>query len=275
MAAATSIFQVRCKFCLGCPDQNGLVGVPALGLDRHFKGAFFRAVLSGGGVANEERIGNTPLTFIENESRRLQRQLPTLFDATAEAQEDRDDLPKIFNGLNANAASLRALFNALSPLSGANRGKPHDFPVGHVISDIRLVFRSRIETMGLRFEVDPNVEAFIAHGYEADLATALANLVDNSLHWLGHHQVASPRIALTAAEGETGKAAILFEDNGPGVSPEFEDQLFDVGFSTRTNGTGLGLSIAREAMFRSNGDLTLVPTDKGAKFKLTVTLAER
>lgn len=119
------------------------------------------------------------------------------------------------------------------------------------------------------------MNAYIAHGYEADLTTALTNLVDNSLHWLGHRQVASPRIVVTAAPGPVGKALILFEDNGPGVSSEFEDQLFDVGFSTRTNGTGLGLSIAREAMFRSNGDLTLVPTAKGAKFKLTIASADR
>lgn len=218
--------------------------------------------------------GNTPLTFIENESRRLRGQLPTLFDDTTEAQEDREDLPKIFNGLSANAASLRALFNALSPLSGANRGKPQDFPVGRVISNIRLFFRSRIETMGLAFKVDPEVEAYIAHGYEADLTTALTNLVDNSLHWLAHRQVAYPQIGLTAAPDASGKATIFFEDNGPGVSPEFEDQLFDVGFSTRTNGTGLGLSIAREAMFRSNGDLSFVPSDKGAKFKLTITTTE-
>lgn len=219
--------------------------------------------------------GNTPLTFIENESHRLRGRLSTLFDDTTEAQEDRDDLPKIFNGLGANAASLRALFNALSPLSGAKRGKPQDFPVSRVIGNIRLVFRSRIENMGLILEVDPAVEAYIAHGYEADLSTALTNLVDNSLHWLGYRQVELPRITVTAAQGAAGKAAILFEDNGPGVSPEFEDQLFDVGFSTRTNGTGLGLSIAREAMFRSNGDLTLVPTDKGAKFLLTFTSADQ
>lgn len=144
-----------------------------------------------------------------------------------------------------------------------------------MIGNIRLVFRSRIENMGLILEVDPAVEAYIAHGYEADLSTALTNLVDNSLHWLGYRQVELPRITVTAAQGAAGKAAILFEDNGPGVSPEFEDQLFDVGFSTRTNGTGLGLSIAREAMFRSNGDLTLVPTDKGAKFLLTFTSADQ
>ncbi|WP_157515106.1 sensor histidine kinase [Luteimonas abyssi] len=219
--------------------------------------------------------GNTPLTFIENESARLRRQLPTLFDDSKESQEDRDDLPKIYNGLNANAASLRTLFNALSPLSGANRGKPQDFPISRVVSNIKLFFRSRMDTMGLIFEVDPEVEACIAHGYEADLTTALTNLVDNSLHWLGHRQVAAPRIVLSPAPSVTGKLAFVFEDNGPGVSPEFEDQLFDVGFSTRTNGTGLGLSIAREAMFRSNGDLTLVPADKGAKFQLIIARADR
>lgn len=219
--------------------------------------------------------GNTPLSFIENESARLQRRQPTLFDDTKEAAEDRADLPRIFNGLRASSASLRSLFNALSPLSGAKRGKPQDYAVDRVIDRIQLFFRSRIVTMSVKFDVDPTVRAMIAHGYEADLMTALTNLVDNALHWLAHRQIASPHIRITGAKDEPGKGTIFVEDNGPGVSEEFVDQLFDVGFSTRTNGTGLGLSIAREAMFRSNGDLVLVPSEEGARFKLTITTADQ
>ncbi|MEF3082722.1 sensor histidine kinase [Luteimonas sp. SMYT11W] len=219
--------------------------------------------------------GNTPLSFIENESARLQRRQPTLFDDTKEAAEDRADLPRIFNGLRASAATLRSLLNALSPLSGAKRGQPQDFAVDQVISRVQFLFRSRFEAMGVKFDVDPAVLAMVAHGYEADLMTALTNLVENALHWLAHHQIASPRIQITGAEEQQRKGTILVEDNGPGVSEDFVDQLFDVGFSTRTNGTGLGLSIAREAMFRSNGDLVFVPSDEGAKFKLTITTAEQ
>ncbi|RYD85841.1 MAG: HAMP domain-containing histidine kinase [Verrucomicrobiaceae bacterium] len=219
--------------------------------------------------------GNTPLSFIENESVRLQKQLPTLFDDTKLAAEDRSDLPRIFNGLRASSATLRSLFNALSPLSGAKRGKPQDYPVDRVISNIQLFFRSRIEDMGVEFDIDPAVRAIVAHGYEADLTTALTNLVDNALHWLAYRRIASPRVRIAGAANEPGKGTITVEDNGPGVSQEFEDQLFDVGFSTRTNGTGLGLSIAREAMFRSNGDLVFMPSDEGARFKLTITTADQ
>lgn len=217
--------------------------------------------------------GNTPLSFIENESVRLQNQLPTLFDDTTHATEDRADLPRIFKGLRASSATLRLLFNALSPLSGAKRGKPQDYPVDRVIRDIQLLFRSRIEDMGVAFDVDPSARAIVAHGYEADLTTALTNLVDNALYWLAHHRIASPRIRIAGASNEPGKGAITVEDNGPGISHEFADQLFDVGFSTRTNGTGLGLSIAREAMFRSSGDLVFVPSAEGAMFKLTIAIA--
>lgn len=219
--------------------------------------------------------GNTPLSFIENESARLQRRQPTLFDDTKEAAEDRADLPRIFNGLRASSATLRSLLNALSPLSGAKRGKPQDFAVDRVINRLQLLFRSRFETMSVKFDVDPEVLAMVAHGYEADLMTSLTNLVENALHWLAHHQIATPCIRITGATDQQRKGTILVEDNGPGISEAFVDQLFDVGFSTRTNGTGLGLSIAREAMFRSNGDLVFVPSDEGAKFKLTITTAEQ
>jgi signal transduction histidine kinase len=219
--------------------------------------------------------GNTPLSFIENESVRLQKQLPTLFDDSEQAAEDRADLPRLFNGLCRSSATLRSLFNALSPLSGAKRGKPQDYPVDRVIRSIQLFFRSRAEDLGVQFDVDPAVLAIVAHGYEADLTTALTNLVDNALYWLAHSRTASPRIRIAAASNEPGKGTITVENNGPGVSQEFEDQLFDVGFSTRTNGTGLGLSIAREAMFRSNGDLVFMPSDEGAKFKLTITTADK
>lgn len=214
--------------------------------------------------------GNTPLAFIENEVARLKRWWPRILDDTLEAVEDRRDVPRILNGMSASASALRTLFKALSPLAGARRGSPERYAAFDVVSNVLFLFKARAEAMGLTFSVDEPELRVTVLGYPADLATAITNLTDNAMYWLSHHGVLSPVIRITAMMQDDGKIIILFEDNGRGVPEDFEDQLFEVGFSLRPNGTGLGLSIAREAMFRSGGDLAFVRTAQGARFALTL-----
>lgn len=214
--------------------------------------------------------GNTPLAFIETEVKRLNKWWPTILDDTAEAREDRAEVPRMLNGMNGSAQSLRTLFNALSPLSGARRGDPRTYSIGKVVDDTVYLFRSKAEAAGLKFIISPEVSSATAKGYPQDLATALTNLIDNAIYWLQHRGVGEPKIEISAADQEGAKVSLFVRDNGHGVPDEFRDQLFDVGFSLRPSGTGLGLSIAREAVFRSGGDLLLAESDIGAKFAITL-----
>lgn len=217
--------------------------------------------------------GNTPLAFIENEVSRLKRWWPRILDDTPESIEDRQDVPRILNGMGASASSLRTLFKALSPLAGARRGIPEPYAALEVVNSALFLFKARAEAMGLTFNVDQPALRVTVLGYAADLATAITNLTDNAMYWLSHHAVPSPEIRVTAAILDSGKLSIFVEDNGRGVPEDFEDQLFDVGFSLRPNGTGLGLSIAREAMFRSGGDLAFIRAARGARFALTLPMS--
>lgn len=217
--------------------------------------------------------GNTPLTFIENETARLQSWWPKLFDPTPEAEEDRADVPKMLIGTRASAGALRGLFNALSPLAGASRGAPETYAVGKIVRDTSFLFKSRAESMGLHFGISTELDELMVTGYPEDLATALTNLIDNAIHWLQHYQVTTPRIDISTGELHAQTVTIHVQDNGAGVPEVFRDQLFDVGFTQKTNGTGLGLSIAREAIFRSGGQLTLAPSVEGARFAITLPRA--
>lgn len=216
--------------------------------------------------------GNTPLTFIENETARLQRWWPTLFDATPEAEEDRVDVPTILNGTRASASTLRLLFNALSPLAGARRGEPGTYAVGQVVRDTSFLFKSKAEAMDLSFGISLDLDKLMVTGYPEDLTTALTNLIDNAIYWLQHHRVAAPCIEIEADEPHARTVTIHVQDNGAGVPEDFCDQLFDVGFTQKTNGTGLGLSIAREAIFRSGGQLSLAPSVGGGGARFAITL---
>ncbi len=214
--------------------------------------------------------GNTPLAFIETEVSRLQRWWPTLLDNTPEAAEDRADIPKILHGMSGSSKSLRELFTALSPLAGASRGDPRDYTVQNVLSETLFLFRTKSLELGVKIIIKADGDGVIVTGYPEDLTTALTNLIDNAMHWLHHYKIKDPAINLALEYGHSGKVIVTVHDNGPGVAEEHRDQLFDVGFTKKLNGTGLGLSIAREAIYRSAGELLLLDSDIGAKFKITL-----
>ena len=54
---------------------------------------------------------------------------------------------------------------------------------------------------------------------------------------------------------------IRFADNGPGISKQYKDRVFDLFFSLKDKSRrrGLGLYIAREAAEHNGGDLILAP----------------
>ena len=69
---------------------------------------------------------------------------------------------------------------------------------------------------------------------------------------------------------------IEIQDDGPGVPPTLTGRVFEPFFSTKEvgEGTGLGLSIAMGIAEAHGGALTLMPTSKGACFRLALPAAD-
>src|SRR5207253_579152 len=67
----------------------------------------------------------------------------------------------------------------------------------------------------------------------------------------GRH--AAVDVAVSAA-GELVRISV--RDDGPGISPQILDRIFDPLFTTKRNGTGLGLAIARRLMEGQGGALS-------------------
>lgn len=218
--------------------------------------------------------GNTPLSFIETEAARLTKWWPRLLSEGEGASVKRIEVPRILNGLVASGGKLRVLFDALNPLAGARRGSPKPYDPSEVIEQTLYLFKSKIEDLGIEVAVDILFESSAIFGYKDDLATAVTNLVDNAIYWLAYHKVAFPKIAVTVIRSGD-RCMITITDNGTGVPAEFSDQLFDIGFTLKPNGTGLGLSIAKEAIYRSNGDMYLQDSEIGTRFKISLPAIDK
>jgi C4-dicarboxylate-specific signal transduction histidine kinase len=72
-----------------------------------------------------------------------------------------------------------------------------------------------------------------------------------------------------------GSAFVEIADNGPGVSAEMSGRVFEPFFTTKPvgEGTGLGLSVSLGIAEAHGGSLALVPSAKGACFRLTLPAA--
>jgi signal transduction histidine kinase len=65
-------------------------------------------------------------------------------------------------------------------------------------------------------------------------------------------------------------------DQGPGVSDEIKDRLFESFFSTKNEGTGIGLNICRSVIESHNGRLWFINKKSGGcVFYFTVPLKRR
>lgn len=74
---------------------------------------------------------------------------------------------------------------------------------------------------------------------------------------------------------QNGMIEVRVQDNGPGISRENMDLLFNPFFTTKTHGTGLGLSICHEIITRHGGTIEAESTlGEGTTFLITLPVDE-
>lgn len=99
------------------------------------------------------------------------------------------------------------------------------------------------------------------------LESILRQLADNAREHGG------PAVALTFDVSSTeGALAIEVGDDGPGISVANRGRIFDPFFTTNRDhgGTGMGLTIARALLHAHGGGIVLVPSERGARFRVTL-----
>jgi two-component system sensor histidine kinase KdpD len=98
---------------------------------------------------------------------------------------------------------------------------------------------------------------------------AFSNLVSNSLKYAG--KTATIKIVLDSESVD--EYQIYFTDNGPGISSEYKDEIFEKFFrlpNSASGGLGLGLAIVKSIIELHQGSIELSDKFKGACFKITL-----
>ena len=173
---------------------------------------------------------------------------------------DRERLTRI---INDNTRRLERLVSDVLQLNRRDRIDADPIRLHPWLREFLDEFVANEAAAPERFTVDVASDAWIEFDRE-HLRQVMWNLLRNAARYAGPEQGAV-RIAL---RGYAGRVELSVIDNGPGVPPGRQAQLFEPFFTTEAKGTGLGLYLARELCDANRATLEYVNDSRGAHFRI-------
>jgi signal transduction histidine kinase len=107
------------------------------------------------------------------------------------------------------------------------------------------------------------------------LEQVFRNILDNALAACSDPAVIGVRFAEAALDGKE-MLEITIRDNGPGLSEEERQKIFQPFYSTKSRGSGLGMAITRRIVEAHGGRITVAnPGDRGTEILMAIPRGQR
>lgn len=212
-------------------------------LERNEKLTELGSLLSG--VAHELK---TPVTYIQSLSVLDERRLTRIGSEDPQIAEQVAKLLKSNADIQQGAERIRRLLVELQPLTRNHPRMLVPVRVPDVVSEAQRMFDAsgaRGASLAVQLETSRCVLAD---------ASELARVLVNLLHNAREATEGRGMVWLRAREAP-GIVVLRVEDEGPGVAPEVEPQMFEPFVTTKRDGTGLGLAISRKIVEAHRGAL--------------------
>jgi hypothetical protein len=200
---------------------------------------------------------NQPLSAVQLDAQMLQ----VLLKERSDAEETFPLLQRIV----ANNARAAQTVQNLRNLFGSSQEPP-------VLAQVDLVIEQALDlTISLLHKNNVQMWPKLAAPAPVliacqELQMVLINLINNACEAL--HDTPDARIDITTWQAN-GQTCIQVADNGPGIAPDEQAQIFNLLKTSKAQGTGIGLWLSRQLIERQGGHLTLEPSASGAQFLIT------
>ncbi len=226
--------------------------------------------------------------FLSSMSHDMRTPMNGIIGMTAIAANHLDDKERVavcLRKINDSSKHLLSLINDVLDMNKIESGKvelqEEEFSLAELIDGMLAMTRPQIQAHGHAFQVDiidVEHEQFI--GDSRRIEQVFVNIMSNAIKYTPN----GGRISLRIRETPTrtpgfGHYEFIFEDNGYGMTEEFQKHLFEP--FARANdkqtagiqGTGLGMAITRNIVRMMGGDITVDSVySKGSKFTVNMYL---
>ncbi|MBN1803301.1 MAG: sensor histidine kinase [Candidatus Lokiarchaeota archaeon] len=144
--------------------------------------------------------------------------------------------------LKSISDSLRTELKRLGPLRSIRNENRMEFKLLKSIYFAKDIFRRRMKSLEISFEVVNPEEGFQIYGRYRALNQVLANLFDNSIYWIESANTFNKKISIVLNKKYR---TMIFADSGSDIDEIIRPYLFQPGYSLRIPPSGLGLYICK------------------------------
>jgi two-component system, OmpR family, sensor kinase len=149
----------------------------------------------------------------------------------------------------------------------ARRVQPHRLTN---VAEVLIEAAAELGPMAERHELSIAAEPVVVDGVRDELHRLVLNLLENAVR----HTPPGTRVSASTARAENA-AVIVVEDDGPGISPELEQRVFERfvrGGRDGGRGSGLGLAIVRAVAQFHGGSVSLERPEVGTGTRFVIRM---
>ncbi len=233
-------------------------------------------------VSELRRLEAVRRDFVANLSHELKTPLGalSLLAETLDGEEEPEVVARLTARVGAEATRFSRIVDDLLDLSrieAGGTGTLAPVAVSAVIDEVVDGFYDQAAARKITLEVAPVDAGLYVMANRRDLASAVANLVDNAIKY------SEPGAAVSVGAGRTDDRACLWvRDQGIGIPRRDQERIFerfyrvDRARSRSTGGTGLGLAIVRHVAAYHGGDVTVDSVEgEGSVFTLCLPASDQ
>ncbi|CAK8717831.1 MAG: HAMP domain-containing protein [Candidatus Electrothrix sp. AX5] len=182
-----------------------------------------------------------PLTPIQLSAQRLRKRYLTTIE------NDREIFEQCTGTIISQVDEIKRLVTEFSDFARMPRVKKQQANIIAIAADTLVLYREGHKHISFPLQYD-EVPQFAFDPVQ--IKRVLINLLDNAVSVLAHGGSVLTEIRL---QEDDDTVRIIICDDGPGMSDQVRQRLFEPYFSTRKSGTGLGLAIANTIITEHNG----------------------
>ena len=235
-----------------------------------------------------ENASRAKTEFLSNMSHDIRTPMNAIIGLTAIAGaniESQDRVVECLGKITKSSRHLLGLINEVLDMARIESGRislaEEDFSLPELVDNLLTLTKPAIDEHKHQLEVHvEHIEHEAVCGDSLRIQQVFVNLMSNAVKYTPD----GGNITLTIKEkpngfSELGCYEFSIEDNGIGMTPEFQKIMFepfsraDDHRTTKVQGTGLGMAIARNIVNLMNGDIQVESApNKGTKITVTVYL---
>jgi two-component system sensor histidine kinase PilS (NtrC family) len=235
-------------------EDNDVVAQRALELS-----ASSLAQLSGS-IAHEIR---NPLAAISHAAQLL-----------AETEDVPESDARLIDIIHKQSRRMNDIVENILQLSRREKSRPDLLNLKSWLNDIAEEFKAALPAMAIDLTTDFHVEEVLVLFDRSQLHQTIWKLMENALLHAAENNTTPSVGIIMERQPHTGYCVVTIEDNGPGISTEEIEHIFEPFYTTNKQGTGLGLYIARQLCEVNQAALTVDSTPgKGTRFHIRMALA--